>query len=359
MKKITLLAVAISLGCSFIFAGTVSDRDGNKYQTVIMGNLEWMAEDSKFEAAGSECIIRDADPDNCVREYGKGINDKNMCPDGWRLPTVKDLDDLQDLFLPKDFEQMTEKQKRHALPEARKAFGAFLDSKRFPVNSWESGKIRIYHVLFGQSLRSFYRPAKEDFFFIDGMSVALVRCVKDVAGFSNKESYVEKKPSKGEMSDNANLEQKKSSVAQNEIKDSRDGNVYRIVSFKGRTWFAENLKFATKDAVCYDNNSENCQKYGRLYSWNSAMKACPNGWRLPSEDEWENAPLGIWNEFAGYFYVGKRTFYKKDAAAYYWTKSESDSDKAFDMDLNVGSETFVKKKHSKTDVAFSVRCIKK
>jgi len=31
---------------------------------------------------------------------------------------------------------------------------------------------------------------------------------------------------------------------------------------------------------------QNCQKYGRLYDWATANAVCPQGWHLPSRDEW-------------------------------------------------------------------------
>ena len=51
---------------------------------------------------------------------------------------------------------------------------------------------------------------------------------------------------------------------------------------------AENLNYEAKGSKCYDNKPANCQKYGRLYDWNTAMKACPSGWKLPSQQEWES-----------------------------------------------------------------------
>jgi len=50
---------------------------------------------------------------------------------------------------------------------------------------------------------------------------------------------------------------------------------------------AENLNYKTNDSWCYDNNSSNCQQYGRLYTWKAALSACPSGWHLPSDNEWE------------------------------------------------------------------------
>jgi uncharacterized protein (TIGR02145 family) len=53
---------------------------------------------------------------------------------------------------------------------------------------------------------------------------------------------------------------------------------------------AENLNYSgtEPDAVgkCYDNEEGNCDTYGRLYDWATAMAVCPSGWHLPSDAEW-------------------------------------------------------------------------
>ncbi|GBU22016.1 hypothetical protein R80B4_01918 [Fibrobacteres bacterium R8-0-B4] len=65
--------------------------------------------------------------------------------------------------------------------------------------------------------------------------------------------------------------------------DVRDGAEYKTAEIGGVTWLAENLRYDADGSWLYGGGGG---KYGRLYTWEAAVEACPEGWRLPSVREW-------------------------------------------------------------------------
>ncbi|MDR1811923.1 MAG: hypothetical protein LBQ87_03780 [Candidatus Fibromonas sp.] len=79
------------------------------------------------------------------------------------------------------------------------------------------------------------------------------------------------------------------------------------VSIGTQVWMKRNLDVEVEGSKCYDNDPENCAKYGRLYNWATAMNLpsdcnsrscssqiqakhqgiCPSGWHIPSNEDWD------------------------------------------------------------------------
>ncbi|MCL1955942.1 MAG: fibrobacter succinogenes major paralogous domain-containing protein [Fibromonadales bacterium] len=162
--------------------------------------------------------------------------------------------------------------------------------------------------------------------------------------------------------------------------DSRDGKKYGAVEIGG-TWMAENLNYNANGSKCYENQESNCQKYGRLYDWETAKKACPNGWHLPSNREWLTLYLftsGILKATSGWHNnIGKATdefgfsalpggFYSSNytppfnylgAYGYWWSSTEKDGDTSMAYNRYMEYSDYLGSNDSRKAAYFSVRCV--
>ena len=96
--------------------------------------------------------------------------------------------------------------------------------------------------------------------------------------------------------------------------DARDGETYRTIQIGNQIWMAENLRYKAEGSYAPDNEESNVKKFGRLYTWTTALDIpaeyceqstakdiemynkirdknyrgiAPEGFHIPSNKEWE------------------------------------------------------------------------
>jgi uncharacterized protein (TIGR02145 family) len=158
--------------------------------------------------------------------------------------------------------------------------------------------------------------------------------------------------------------------------DPRDGKEYLTVKIGEQVWMAENLNYdAGSGSWCFNDKVSNCEKCGRLYNWETALKAPPPGWHLPSFDEWENLidycgaeGLDAYNQLITggtslfnatlcdyHIDAGKMSF--NVTGGYFWSAAEYDDENAWKCNVDSYTQEVYLKEGSK-ETGFSVRCVK-
>ncbi|MBC8047004.1 MAG: hypothetical protein H7Y00_09435 [Fimbriimonadaceae bacterium] len=90
--------------------------------------------------------------------------------------------------------------------------------------------------------------------------------------------------------------------------DTRDNKSYKVIVLDGRAWMAEPMRYKTSNSWCYGGKKKNCKLYGRMYTWGDAQIACPQGWQLPSNEEWESLITYLGGDKkAGNFFAARDT----------------------------------------------------
>jgi len=323
MKIATIIlsaaAVALINSCSLFEDKSNDDNDnrickdeikygslayGDKiYKTVTICKQTWMAENLNYDIEGSRCY--NDDPANCDK-YGRLYNwatATSICPEGWYLPSNKEWNALIEATGGANYAASHLKNQSDwndngngtndygfsALP------GGYYYNWWSPVwgdtNSFEEVGTRGFW--WSASMEDAYRGSTHSICNFEGdygqveaagrnmLSLRSVRCIQ------GEPTFVQ--PNK---------------IISGTFTDSRDGKTYKWVEIGKQTWMAENLNYNAEGSKCYgeggmawiDGNKitlseeeaqANCEKYGRLYDWDMSMSACPSGWHLPRDSEWD------------------------------------------------------------------------
>jgi len=247
-----------------------------------------MAENLKYEAPGSKCY---SDLDINCTTYGRLYNwptimsgspssaalpseVQGICPDGWHLPSDAEWAILINYaggtqagtqLKASDVSWSTNRGTDYygfsALPGGRGTSGGSFELNSTYGYWWsasESGSFAYARYMYG----GYTYVSRDDY---NKGNFYSVRCVKD--------GYI---PPSSPSHPNSGTP----------LTDSRDSKTYRTIKIGTQTWMAENLNYDATGSVCYTNNKANCNTYGRLYTWATALTVCPTGWHLPLDVEW-------------------------------------------------------------------------
>jgi uncharacterized protein (TIGR02145 family) len=168
----------------------------------------------------------------------------------------------------------------------------------------------------------------------------------------------------------------------------KSGNSYQVLRMPdGNEWTTENIKVDLTESFCYDDLPSNCVRYGRLYTWKTAMTVCNQlgeDWQLPSNHEWRNLAKqyggvmddsddegkgayialidGGSSQFNALLNGGRNldgTYKRIEAHGFYWTSTESSDSTAWFGNFGKGRPAFNVQNDGEKQRGFAVRCVKK
>jgi len=74
------------------------------------------------------------------------------------------------------------------------------------------------------------------------------------------------------------------SYSDERVTDPRESKSYFVTTIGGKKWFKNNLYYSGS-GISYAYSPSIDILIGRLYTWEEAVTACPQGWRLPSDSD--------------------------------------------------------------------------
>lgn len=303
---------------------TVQDFDGNTYPTALIGEQEWMAENlnvSKFrngdpipqatsdkewlEAKKNKTPIwsyYDYNPDN-GKKYGKlynwyAVNDsRGLAPEGFIVPKNSHWKALAEYLASNDFEDYDLKSENgwhdnegnNTSGFSAQASGYRYNDTTYFTDESEENQEFMPFAFANLEFQAYwwtsteiskntacawkleYEIEADDEWNIKTNGFA-VRCIKDDKQIKNNSAVTTINPDPGQFIDN------------------RDGKSYKTVKIGNQIWMAENLSFRPENGKYAEVKIDtiNSQGFGLFYEFETALKACPVGWKLPTSQDWNS-----------------------------------------------------------------------
>ena len=154
---------------------------------------------------------------------------------------------------------------------------------------------------------------------------------------------------------------------------------YDIVTIGSQTWMAENLYSQLMSPYCFQNRTDYCEMYGRLYTLSLTENSCPDGWRVPDSTDWKILLEAVGNNSAkklkseqwagsdefgfGVLPAGSGNISENWKQSYdatescFWTSSETDEKNAAVLCFSSNENEVKWQERSKMSL-YSTRCIK-
>ena len=273
-----------------VLASSFKDsRDNKTYKIVEIKSQIWMAENLNYKMEGSKCY--DNKPANCDK-YGRLYDWETAmkaCPSGWHLPSKEEWITL-----------LSTAESSKLL--AKENWGSNKNSDDYGFSALPGGLYSSVFKLVGSGAFWWTSTEKEDidkawFLYIpqpqpEGVDATKsngfsVRCLKNSESYAPPTPHLHSAPPPPPPPPVEPPVQAPVPADVFSFKDSRDNKTYKVVKIGTHTWMAENLSYNASGSKCYENKPANCDKYGKLYNWNTAKTACPSGWHLPNNAEWD------------------------------------------------------------------------
>ena len=327
------------------YSSMTDSRDGQTYRIVNIGKQTWMAENLNYKIEGSYCYLgKNEYCDKYGRLYDRGAA-FIACPSGWHLPTTTEWFTLNSYVGGESGKKLKSKSGWDKNVKALDSYGfsalpagyALSDIKGYTCEGkqsrfWNYDENSIFSFFeIDSSVAATVWQMKSD----EHTYAYSIRCLKGKATYILPSSSSNVSLSSSSYSKYSSSQKSSSSRLWSEhtMTDSRDGKIYKTILYGSGTgttlfeWMAENLNYSEM-GVC--DVHDNCSEYGRYYTWNEALQACPQNWSLPDTSEWkkftkiaygDGALLDSFSAAKGGLMIDYLATHHDRMYSYYWTRS--------------------------------------